>query len=354
MRILITSAPFHPSLGGIETATHVLASGLAERGYDVTVVTPTPGGCDDYPFTVVRNPRPMEFLRLVRDSDLMWQSHVSLRMLWPLIFIRRPLIIMHHIWLRSDAETETRNGFLKRLACLFAQNAFVSSILRDAAGLRGPVIPNSYNETLFRELPDVPRDRDVVYLGRLKAFKGPDLLIDSLTRLAACGRHLTATIIGMGPQADELKRQAAAAGLAAQVEFPGPLQGDALVRMLNRHRIMVVPSRWEEPFGLVALEGMACGCVVVVANSGALPEVVGPCGPVVPKNDRIALAAELDRLVSHPDVLAEYRQRVPQHLAKFRTTTMLDACEAAIHETVDRWRHNSAARHVTVHSMPRR
>lgn len=354
MRILVTSAPFHPSLGGIETATHVLASGLVERGHDVTVVTTTPGNCNGYPYKVARNPKPVEFLRLARDSDVMWQSHVSLRLLWPLIFVPRPLIIMHHIWLRSDAENETRNGFVKRFACLFAQNIFVSGILRDAARLSGPVIPNSYNEMSFRELPDVPRDRDVVYLGRLKAFKGPDLVVGALTRLAASGKRLTATIIGMGPQADALKAQAAAAGIAGQIEFTGPLQGEALVTVLNRHRIMVVPSRWEEPFGLVALEGMACGCVVVVANSGGLPEVVGPCGPVVPRNDPRALATELDRLVNEPDVMARYRQGIPQHLAKFRTVTMLDACEAAIHKTVGRKRRKSVAPSAVVPSMPRR
>jgi glycosyltransferase involved in cell wall biosynthesis len=332
----------------------VLASGLVERGHQVTVVTPTPGDCDGYPFKVVRNPKPREYVRLVRDCDLMWQSHVSLRLLWPLIFVPRPLIIMHHIWLRSDAETETKNGFLKRCACLFAQNVFVSSILRDAAGLSGPVIPNSYNETLFRELPDVPRDRDVVYLGRLKAFKGPDLVVDALVHLAASGKRLTATVIGMGPQADALKEQAAAAGIAAQVDFPGPLQGETLVRAINRHRFMVVPSRWEEPFGLVALEGMACGCIVVVASSGGLPEVVGSCGPVVPKNDPAALAAELDRLVGHPEVVARYRQAVPQHLAKFRTATMLDTCEAAIRQTVGRWRQKPVLPHATIASTPRR
>lgn len=354
MRILVTAAPFHPSLGGIETATHVLASGLVERGHAVTVVTTTPGDCDGYPYKVVRNPKPVEFLRLARDSDLAWQSHVSLRLLWPLIFVPRPLIIMHHIWLRSDAENETRNGFAKRFACLFAQNIFVSSILRDAARLSGPVIPNSYNEMNFRELPDVPRDRDVVYLGRLKAFKGPDLVVDALARLSASGKRLTATFIGMGPQADALAAQAAAAGIAAQIEFTGPLQGEALVKALNRHRIMVVPSRWEEPFGLVALEGMACGCVVVVANSGGLPEVVGPCGPVVPKNDPSALAMELDRLVGDPEVMARYRQGVPGHLAKFRTVTMLDACEAAIHKTVGRRGRQSIAPGAAVPSMPRR
>ncbi len=351
MHILITSAPFHPSLGGIETATHILASGLVERGHDVTVVTPTPGGTEGYPYKVSRNPKPTEYLRLVRDCDLMWQSHISLRLLWPLLFVPRPLIIMHHIWLRSDAATETSNGFLKRFACTFAQNAFVSTILRDAAGLPGPVIPNSYNEELFRELPDVARDRDVVYLGRLKHFKGPDIVIDALAKLAAEGKLLRATMIGMGPQEAELKASAAAAGIADLVDFPGPMQGEALARMINRHRILVAPSRWEEPFGLVALEGLACGCVVIVANSGGLPEVVGPCGPIVPKNDPAALAAELDRLTGSPEILASYRQRIPQHLAKFRKAAMIDACEALIRETVAAKRGASLARVATAKAV---
>lgn len=321
MRILITSAPFHPSLGGIETATNLQASGLIERGYDVTVVTPTPGDCGGYPYKVVRNAKPVAFLRLVRDSDLMWQGHVSLRLLW-----------------------------CAALACS-PVTSLSAAYLRDAAKSPGPVIPNSYDERTFRALPDVPRDRDVVYLGRLKAFKGPDLVVDALARLAAANKRLSATMIGMGPQVDELKEQAARAGIAAQVKFPGPLQGDALVRAINRHRIMVVPSRWEEPFGLVALEGMARGGGV--ENSGGLPEVAGPCGPVVPKDDPAALAAKLDRLVSHPEIVAQYRRAVPQHLAKFRTTPLLDACKAAIREAIANSRYAPASRQATNPSLQR-
>jgi len=331
----------------------VLASGLAERGYDVTVVTPTPGDTAGYPFRVVRRPSALEYLRLVRDSDLMWQNHVSLRLLWPLIFVQRPLIIMHHIYIASDAETETEHGFLKRMACMFGRNVFVSSVLRDAAGLPGPVIPNCYNEESFRELPGVLRDRDVVYLGRLKSFKGPDIVVDALAKLADANKRLSATIIGMGPFADALKQRTEAAGIAAQVDFPGTVTGEPLVRMLNRHRILVVPSRWEEPFGLVALEGLACGCVVVVADSGALPEVIGPCGPTVPRNDPIALAAALDRLVSNPDILASYRRRIPQQLARYRRAPMLDACEVVIHDAVASKRSPSSSP-VTVPTAVRR
>jgi glycogen(starch) synthase len=332
MRILLTSAPFHPSIGGMETATHVLASGLTERGYDVTVVTATPGDTEVYPFKVVRRPSAAALLRLVRESDLMWQNHVSLRLLWPLLFVSRPLIIMHHIWLDNDKETGTQFGALKRIACMLGRNVFVSSVLRDAARLPGPIIPNSYDEETFRVLSDIPRDRDVAYLGRFVTFKGADIVIDALARLAADNKRLSATMIGVGPQADALKERSQAAGISAQVDFPGPLRGETLARALNRHRILVVPSRWEEPFGIVALEGLACGCVVVVADSGALPEVIGPCGPTVPKNDSAALAAVLELLAGNSDILANYKQQIPRHIAKFGKAAMLDACEAVILE----------------------
>ena len=51
-----------------------------------------------------------------------------------------------------------------------------------------------------------------------------------------------------------------------------------MVEELNRHEIMVVPSRWNELFGVVALEGMACGCAMLVSDGGGLPDAVGYAG----------------------------------------------------------------------------
>ncbi|MBZ0140274.1 MAG: glycosyltransferase family 4 protein [Pseudorhodoplanes sp.] len=335
MRILISSYQFLPSIGGLETATLTLASGLAERGHEVTVVTATPAdGPDGFPFRVCRNPGAAALVRLVRDADLVWQNHVSLRMLWPLLFVRRPLVIMHHIWLNEHAEAGPRFGALKRLACKLGTNVFVSDILRRSAQLPGRIIPNSYDEATFRLLPEVQRDRDVAFLGRLVAFKGADTVIDAVALLAARDRRVNATMIGLGPEEDALRTRATAAGIADRVTFAGPVRGPELACLLNRHRVMVVPSRWEEPFGIVVLEGLACGCVVVVADSGALPEVVGPCGPVFPKNDAAALAAILDGLLQNPGRLAAYRGRAPAHLAKFTKRAFIDACEETVREAV--------------------
>jgi glycosyltransferase involved in cell wall biosynthesis len=333
VRILISSYHFLPSIGGLETSTLTIASGLAERGHDVTVVTTTPAdGPDRFPFRVVRNPGPAHLIGLVREADIVWQNHVSLRMLWPLLFVRRPLVIMHHIWLSDLAEVGIRFGALKRLACKLGTNVFVSDLLRRSARLPGQVVPNSYDETNFRLLPDIARDRDVIFLGRLVPYKGADVVVDAIGLLAARGRPANATIIGLGPEENALRARTDAAGIADRVTFAGPVRGEELARLLNRHQILVVPSRWEEPFGIVALEGLACGCVVAVADSGALPEVIGPCGPVFPKNDPAALAATLEELLQDPARLAAYRAQAPAHMKKFTKRTFIDACEAAIQD----------------------
>ncbi|WP_079244698.1 glycosyltransferase [Mycolicibacterium diernhoferi] len=66
--------------------------------------------------------------------------------------------------------------------------------------------------------------------------------------------------------------------------------------------VAVVPSRWQEPLGLVAVEAMAAGTPVVATRVGALPEVVehGKTGLIVPPNDPSALAAALDEMVGDP------------------------------------------------------
>lgn len=328
-RILLSSYRFHPSIGGLETSSQFLANGFAERGYDVTVVTATPGDDHGFPFTVVRQPSLLALFRLVRDADVVWQNHISLRNLWPLFLLSRPLIFMHHIPLQKTIRYRPLGG-LKRLACMMGRNLFVSKELREAARLPGTIVPNTYDEKIFRILPEIERDRDIAFVGRLRHSKGTDILLDAVADLAAQDIQAKTTVIGLGPEEPALKAQADTAGIATLVEFAGPQYGDALARLLNRHRIVVVPSRWLEAFGIVALEALACGCVVVAADSGALPEVVGPCGVIFPQDDPIMLAAILKKLLLDPTEIERLRQHIPAQLAKFDKAAILDACDAVI------------------------
>lgn len=338
-RILIVSHDFYPTLGGIETAGMTLANGLAKRGYDVTVATDTEGGPDDgLPFRIVRLPNEIERVRIIMQADLVWQNHVNLRLAWPVFIVRRPMVVAHHIWLDVSGVQGLRFGFIKRIACRFGQNVYVSEALRNDVGLPGPIIPNTFDPETFRVTPGVERDRDVAFLGRLVPVKGADILVNALGILAAQGLPLKATLIGEGPEEAALKELADLRSVSSHTEFAGPMRSHALAHLLNRHKIVVVPSRWEEPFGIVALEALACGCVVTVAESGALPEVVGPCGPTFAKNDPASLAARLRELIENPALLQRHRDAIPAHLAQFGEEAHIDSCEAVIRQTLAVWR----------------
>jgi len=79
---------------------------------------------------------------------------------------------------------------------------------------------------------------------------------------------------------------------------------------------MAVPSRWAEPFGIVALEGIACGCAVVGTALGGLPEAIGRCGVTVPNADAPAMARALRSLLENDSLRANYCSAAPAHLAR--------------------------------------
>jgi glycosyltransferase involved in cell wall biosynthesis len=98
------------------------------------------------------------------------------------------------------------------------------------------------------------------------------------------------------------------------VRLTGPLSGEELVRELNRHEILAVPSLWAEPFGNVALEGLACGCVVVGSNDGGLPDAIGPAGLLFERGNVADLATQLRRLLTDSRLRQSLREKAPVHL----------------------------------------
>jgi glycogen synthase len=326
MRVLVSTYDFAPSIGGTETACLTLCDGLLSRGHEVTVVTSTPaapGQIDRYPFELHRCPSVLEQARLVRAHDVLWQNGLCLRL--PGLFTSlTPKVFVHHL--------PPQHLYIQRLVCRTGTNVYVSRMMQETIGLPGIVIPNSYDEDTFRLLPEVERDLDFIYVGRFVPEKGVDVFIDALARLG--DRQFAATIVGRGPEGEKLKARVEVAGLADRVSFPGVVRGNALARLLNRHRVLVVPSRWEEPFGIVALEGAACGCVVVGTQSGGLVEAIGPSGPIVPKENPDALAATLARLTDDQDYLAGFRGRAGAHLQRFTRKRLIDASELLLNDLV--------------------
>ena len=331
--ILLSSWAFHPALGGIETSSYLFAEEFTRRGYDVTVVTNSSGEEAGYPFRVVRRPAGMTLARLVRHAELVWHNNVSLSPPWPFLWFQRPLLVTHQTWLGDSSAIAPQ---VKRFFCMGAVNVFISSAVKDRARLPGSVIPNAYDDRLFRVSSTIPRDRSLVFVGRLVRDKGVDVLLHAMAILQTQAVTPTLTIVGDGPERPSLVALAGSLGLGDRVNFRGALSGPPLTQELNRHSVMVVPSRWDEPFGIVALEGAACGCVVVGTRGGGLPEAIGPCGPIVEKEDPVQLAGALATIFSEAGVCAAFREKADKHLAGFTIGAVADRYEEIFEDTLAR------------------
>lgn len=317
MRILLYSPAFHPSVGGLEAVVAMLADELHQAGHEVRVVCTVPfAGPEPFRFPVVRRPGARQLLAEVRWCEVFFQANVSLKGLWPLLLVRRPWVVSHHSWYRQpDGTLSWRDRLKRRLLRRAAASIAVSRAMADDLEVPSIVVENPFRDDRFRRRPEIPRERELLFVGRLVSDKGCDLLVRALARLAERGVTPRLTVVGGGPEGEPLRRLVEALGLVGTVEFAGAVTGESLVEALNRHRVLVVPSRYDEPFGIVALEALACGASVVGSAGGGLADAIGPGGWTFPNGDVAALADLLEAVLGGglepPD-----EAQVERHLAR--------------------------------------
>jgi glycosyltransferase involved in cell wall biosynthesis len=202
-------------------------------------------------------------------------------------------------------------GFLKmqeRVAPRLARVIVVSEASRrDAARYlkvdpaRSTAVPLGVDAQVFRPAPFAQRHpcRLVTTASADTPLKGLRFLIEAYAALAAERPALELVVVGRlreGPTTQQLDRL----GLRDKVRFEHDLSGADMARLFGEATICVTPSLYEG-FGLPAAEAMACGAPVVVTDGGALPEVVGDAGVVVPAGDPEALRAAIAALLDDPD-----------------------------------------------------
>jgi glycogen(starch) synthase len=326
LKILLSSHAFAPSIGGIETVSGLLAAEFSKLGHTVTVVTQTgEESGDHFSFPIVRRPSVPKLFNLVRWCDVFWQNNLSLRTVWPALCLRKPVVITHQgSYCRPpagfDLALRLKHAVVNRVTSV-AISQYVASCFKT----RSIVIPNPYDACVFHiASPATQRRDELVFLGRIVSEKGLDLLLDSLGRIRLRGRRPRLTVVGSGPELTAMQSLAARLGIDDQVSFIGPKRGAELAEILSHHQILVVPSRYDEPFGVVALEGIAGGCVVVGSSGGGLPEAIGPCGVTFTNGDAEALARVLEKLLMQPNERERLSAQAPQHLAQFHPVRIAD------------------------------
>src|SRR5271166_3175616 len=319
MRILLSSHFFYPSVGGIEQVSLALATQFARAGHTVKLLTTTPQSArSNFQFEVVRRPSALRLLELARWSEVVFHNNISLRTWWPLVLVPRPWVIAHHTWIaRTDSSLALRDR-LKHFLTRFATNIAISQPIAGHLTVPSTIIGNPYSDELFKRDRFISRDIDLIFVGRLVPDKGVDILIGALKHLRERNFFPNLTIVGSGPDLTRLRTMAKQSQLVDQVAFLGARTGEELVKQLNRHRVIVVPSRWQEPFGLVALEGIACGCRAIIAESGGLLEATGRHAVVFEHESDSALADAIERTLQDKFDWEDYWRLTEEHLRPHR------------------------------------
>jgi glycosyltransferase involved in cell wall biosynthesis len=149
--------------------------------------------------------------------------------------------------------------------------------------------------------PPTPTSGDILFLGRLSREKGVDLLLRAWAKVKNRNRRLV--IAGTGPEESSLKKLSSDLNLT-NVVFTGFLNKEQQVSLWSNSSALVVPSVWDEPFGLVVLEAWAKERPVVAFAKGALPELIHHSvnGLLADPFSIDDLAKNIQELIDKPDL----------------------------------------------------
>lgn len=176
----------------------------------------------------------------------------------------------------------------------------VTDATRAVMGARTRVvtIENGYDHRLFRVDEGVARDGGILFAGMLTPRKNVDVL---LRAFASLDGEETLTIAGDGPLRTELEQLAAELCVSSRVTFAGVLDRAKTARLMQRSRVLAIPSR-SEAWGMVAAEALACGTPVIASRVGGLPRILASseAGMLIEPNSVDALAEALREVLSRP------------------------------------------------------
>ncbi len=317
MKIVVVSLTFFPAVGGLEK----IMSGLAlewSKLNEVIVFTNNNDSSKDasLPYKVIRRFSLIDLYKAVKHADIFLEANVSLKTSIVGLLSYKKWWVVHHLLYNTQGII----SYAKLFLTCFSKNIAVSNFV--ANGIWGKcLVINNFVDPIFKLIPTIEKNKSLLFIGRLVSDKGIDLLLHAVSILAARNINYHLSIVGIGPDALNLKKEVQRLNITSQVKFIGLLQGESLVNILNENKVLVVPSKWEEPFGLVALEALACGCRVVYSNTGGLSEAAGKMSFPF-DNQRIqSLCDAIINAMEQPFSAAEVEE-VDQHLTSFQLSVI--------------------------------
>lgn len=282
LRIVVAAdpeLPVPPALyGGIERVIQFLVDGLAARGHEVTLFAHRDsdvtcrlvayGGLSSASYADTACNAAALARHVLREQVDVVHSFARIAYLAPLALSRVPKFMSYQRAVTPRSIRTARRLFGDTLEFVACGHHMIGGL-----GPLAPwhVVPNGVPLARYQFTPTVPPGAPLVFLGRVEAIKGPHLAIEA-ARLA--GRPLV--IAGNIPDGHRAYFDAHIAPHVdgRMVMYIGPIDDAAKNTLLGSAAALLMPITWEEPFGIVMAEALACGTPVIGFRRGAVPEVV--------------------------------------------------------------------------------
>jgi glycosyltransferase involved in cell wall biosynthesis len=230
--------------------------------------------------------------------------------------IHHPITVDRKIAIRTESSSLKKMkqwrwfsfiGMQKRVSRSLARIITVSKSARDdiSRDFKIPpdkfsVVPNGIDTNVFYPVPEIERqiNRIIVTNSADTPLKGLFFLFRAVAELART-QEINVTVVGTPKKNGRILKLINQLNIGRHVNFTGRIDNREFVHHYARSSVAVVPSIYEG-FGLPAGEAMACGVPVISTTGGALPEVVGDAGVLVPPADPAALAGAIRNLLNNP------------------------------------------------------
>lgn len=281
--ILLVADHFIPvppeTYGGVERIVDLLAEGLANRGWKVTLAGHPDSTC------------PVSLLPLVRHKSWRWTRVINASTIARHHLRERPTIthsfghcdLIAPLWPFNQLKIQSFQAFqddrilLKRTRLLPRRNLWFTvcghHMVDKLSGI-GPTraIHNGVKLETFQYAEKVSDEAPFVFLGRIEPIKGTHHAI----RIAKdAGRRLViAGNISENATSRDYFKEVIQPELSDQISYIGPVNDAQKNALLGGAAALLMPIEWDEPFGIVMAEALACGTPVIGTARGALPEIV--------------------------------------------------------------------------------
>lgn len=366
MRILYQSNGFLPSLiGGVEVLSYHLLRELGRRGHQVLAISEcrqmdqrgrrTFDGIDlvQLAFAPTMASRNLSAMRdthakvaEVVDGFRPDLLHLNDTGLGSLFFLRGGATgyIPRILTLHSPVRPPDSLGLQGRMAMDVDHVVAVSQAIRDDALAAMPALDGRISlirnalpmpDEVPMELPFAPPV--LLCLGRVVREKGFHVAVRAFALLRKRGVDARLVIAGNGDEVTSLETLAAELGIADRLVFTDWVMPDRVPDLLNSATLVLMPSRWPEPFGLVALQAAQMGRPVIASAVGGLPEIVddGTTGLLVESGDEAALADAIEALLSDAPAARLMGAAARKHAAQaFDFSVLVDGYERAYEQAV--------------------